>query len=173
MPTPAEQEQLDIVNAADQVVGVAARGDIHRLGLMHRSVHMLVFNSRAELFIQKRSMNKDNNPGLWDSSAAGHLNRGESYFDCANRELFEELAITLTTPLAYLFHLPPDHNTGMEHCHVYRGVHDGPFQLQLQEIDEGQWLSGSDMDRRVSHKDPTLTPILQVIWKQYRQIFSN
>ena len=171
MPTPVSQELLDVVDANDRVVGVRTRGEIHRLGLMHRSVHILVFNRNDELFIQKRSMSKDNNPGLWDSSAAGHLDRGEDYLDCATRELTEELGIVEVSPLEALFRLSASQQTGMEHCTVYRCINDGPFQLQEEEIDEGTWIRISDMDRRVSEEDPTLTSILRLIWGKFRLEF--
>jgi isopentenyldiphosphate isomerase len=99
MPTPVSQELLDVVDANDRVTGVRTRGEVHSLGLMHRSVHILIFNSKGEMFIQKRSMTKDNNPGLWDSSAADHLDCGEDYLDCATRELAEELGVVTTEPL--------------------------------------------------------------------------
>ena len=66
------QELLDVVDENDLIIGVKTRGEIHARGLMHRATHILVFNRQGDLFIQKRSMNKDNDPGLWDSSAAGH-----------------------------------------------------------------------------------------------------
>ena len=168
MPTSVSQELLDVVDANDRVVGVRTRGEIHRLGLMHRSVHILVFNRNEELFIQKRSMSKDNNPGLWDSSAAGHLDRGEHYPDCAIRELTEELGVVVASPLESLFRLPASQQTGMEHCTVYRCVNDGPFQLQEEEIDEGTWVCSTEMDRRVSEEDPALTSILRLIWEKFR-----
>jgi len=164
MPTPISQELLDVVDMEDKVIDVRTRGDVHRLGLMHRSVHILIFNTPGELFIQKRSMSKDSNPGLWDSSAAGHLESGEDYLDCAIRELGEELGIEVAAPLESLFRLPANQMTGMEHCAVYRCVTDGPFHLQKDEIDEGRWVGVSQMNRRVSENDQTLTPILRLIW---------
>ena len=169
MPVPVCQELLDVVNEDDEIIGVKTRGEIHALGLMHRSVHILVFNSQGQLFIQKRSMSKDNAPGLWDSSAAGHVDSGEEYHSCAIRELGEELGITVTASLEQLFHLPASTITGMEHCIVYRVVNDGPFELQVEEIDEGAWVSGNEMDRRVAEQDQTLTQVLQFIWKKFRQ----
>ena len=160
---------LDVVDSEDKLIGVRTRGDIHRLGLMHRSVHILVFNSKGELFIQKRSHSKDSNPGLWDSSAAGHLESGESYSDCATRELAEELAIEVAAPLESLFRLPAAPRTAMEHCTVFRCINDGPFQLQPEEIDEGRWVSIAQMDRRVAERDATLTSVLRLIWEKFRQ----
>ena len=166
---PASEELLDVVDADDRVIGVKTRGQIHAQGLMHRAVHILVFNTSGELFIQKRSMSKDNDPGLWDSSAAGHVDSGEDYQSCAIRELGEELGMTATASLEILFRLSASPITGMEHCIVYRCINDGPFVLESDEIDEGAWISGSEMDRRVSENDPTMTRVLQFIWDKYRQ----
>ena len=86
-------EIFDVVNDRDEVIGSAPRNEVHRLGLMHRATHVLVFNSRGELFLQKRSQKKDRQPGLWDSSASGHVDKGETYDACAARELKEELGL--------------------------------------------------------------------------------
>ena len=169
MPVPVSQELLDVVDENDRIIGVKKRGEIHAEGLMHRAVHILVFNSGSELFIQKRAMSKDNNPGLWDSSAAGHVDSGEDYYSCAIRELEEELGLTVTAPLEYLFRLPASPVTDMEHCIVYRCMDDGPFVLESDEIDEGAWISGTVMDRRELEEDPTMTRALLFIWKKFRQ----
>jgi len=168
---PASEELLDVVDADDRVIGVKTRGEIHAQGLMHRAAHILVFNTSGELFIQKRSMSKDNNPGLWDSSAAGHVDSGENYYDCAIRELGEELGIRVTVPLEQLSRLVASPITDMERCIVYRCMDDGPFVLETDEIDEGAWISGEEMDRRVSENDPTQTRVLQYIWKKFRGDF--
>jgi isopentenyldiphosphate isomerase len=164
MSVPVSQELLDVVDAEDRVIDVRTRGEVHRLGLMHRSVHILLFNSVGELFIQKRSMNKDNDPGLWDSSAAGHVDSGEEYLDCARRELGEELGVHAALSLDPLFRLPPSDINGMEHCTVYRGEYDGSLTLQEEEIEEGAWISVDEMERRVLERDPTMTRVLQLIW---------
>jgi isopentenyldiphosphate isomerase len=168
MLIPVSEELLDVVNEHDEIVDVKTRGEIHALGLMHRSVHILVFNKKDDLFIQKRSMSKDNQPGLWDSSAAGHVDSGEDYHGCAIRELEEELGITVTTSLEQLFRIQASTITDMEHCIVYRTFNEGPFLLQPEEIDEGAWISGEEMDRRVYEDDPNLTRVLRFIWKKFR-----
>ncbi len=73
------EEILEIVNKDNQVTGRAPRSQIHAQQLMHRAVHIFLFNSRGELFLQTRSAQKDEFPGYYDSSAAGHVDPQESY----------------------------------------------------------------------------------------------
>ena len=162
-------ELLDVVDDNDEVVAVKKRGEIHAARLMHRAVHILVFNSRGELFLQKRSMSKDEQPGKWDSSAAGHVDSGEDYLQCAERELGEELGIVVERPLQALFKLPASMRTGNEHCMVYRYCYDGALVLQAEEIDEGAWVDPVIMDRRVASDDPQLTDAIRQIWKRLRE----
>ncbi len=164
----SEHEILDVVDENDVVIDRRTRGEIHRLGLKHRAVHVLVFNSAGHLFIQKRSMNKDECPGKWDCSAAGHVDSGEQYHECAVRELHEELGFKPTSDLIPLFKLDAAADTGMEHCWVYQTTYDGAMVLQEEEIDEGQWLTADDLDGLIAEQRSDYTEVLQRIWKRYR-----
>jgi len=162
------EEILEIVDHEDRVVGTERRGIIHARGLMHRSAQVLLFNSTGELFLQKRSINKDEFPGLWDSSAAGHLAPGESYRQCALRELREELGISHAGTLTRLFKIPASMNTGYEHCTVFKCISDSRITLQPEEVDTGEWLSPQSMDQWVSNFPTRLTPAIRRIWQQLR-----
>lgn len=135
------EEIFDVVNERDEVIGQRPRREVHQLGLRHRAVHVLVFNSRGEVFLQKRSMKKDCFPGVWDSSASGHLDVGESYDACAARELREELGLQAPKPLDRLFKIDACPETGQEFVWVYRCQSDGPFQLNAEEIERGEWFA--------------------------------
>lgn len=161
-------ELLDVVDENDTVIAVKTRGEIHARGLMHRAVHILVFNRKGQLFLQKRSMCKDEQPGKWDSSAAGRVDSGEDYLACARREIGEELGIDAVLDFELLFKLPASALTGNEHCMVYRYDFDGPMVLHPEEIDAGSWISLASMDRRVAQADPDLTEAVSLIWQRYR-----
>ncbi|MEI6084584.1 MAG: NUDIX domain-containing protein [Verrucomicrobiota bacterium] len=118
MQNPAEI--FDVVDEFDQVTGQATRADVHRQQLRHRAIHVLLFNSRSELLVQKRSATKDTFPLCYDSSASGHLDSGEDYDACARRELREELGLDLpASAFTRQFKLTADVETGWEFVWVY------------------------------------------------------
>lgn len=137
-------------------------------GYANRAVHILVFNDQKQLFLQKRSMKKDLNKGLWDTSAAGHVDVGEDYRSSAIRETKEELGVDIEQTLQFLFKLSPTQQLGMEFIQVYSCYHNGPFLLNIDEIDEGKWISVKDISASVDDNDLRLTEAFKVIWQQYQ-----
>jgi isopentenyl-diphosphate delta-isomerase type 1 len=160
------EEIFDVVNERDEVIGRNTRAEVHRLDLCHRAVHVLVFNRRGEIFLQKRSMKKDRFPGAWDSSAAGHLDCGEDYDACAVRELREELGFTAAEPLRRLFKLSATPETGMEHVWVYRCEAEGPFTLHPEEIERGEWVTPKHLTKWIEERPQDFASALIVIWKR-------
>ena len=159
------EEILDVVDTQDEVVGQAARSQVHAQGLMHRAVHVLVFNSRGEVFLQKRSMTKDKSPGLWDSSASGHVDRGEDYDACAVRELREEIGLELARPPRRLFKLPACDETDQEHVWVYRCNANGPFTLDPDEIECGEWVAPPEVHRRIAEQRKHFSAAFVFLWR--------
>ncbi|MFA6533664.1 MAG: NUDIX domain-containing protein [Patescibacteria group bacterium] len=85
--------QLNLVNENDEVIGQDSRENIHRLGLLHREVHVWLYNREGKILFQKRGQDKDTFPGLLDASAGGHVEIGESYSQAAIKELREETGV--------------------------------------------------------------------------------
>lgn len=86
---------LPVVDLKDRELGLELRSRIHELGLIHRTVNILVFDYHGRVYLQQRSAEKDLYPELWAPSASGHVEEGESYLTAAYRELREELGLTL------------------------------------------------------------------------------
>ncbi|MHB8522364.1 MAG: NUDIX hydrolase [Limisphaerales bacterium] len=160
------EEIFDVVNERDEVIGQSPRREAHRLGLKHRAVHVLVFNARGELFLQKRSMKKDNHPGAWDSSASGHLAAGENYDACAVRELHEEIGLALDRPPERLFKIDACAETGQEFVWVYRCESEGPFVLHPEEIERGGWFTAGHITRWLHEQPGDFAGAVPVIWQR-------
>jgi len=161
-----DEEIFDVVNERDEVIGRKPRNEVHRLGLMHRATHVLVFNKRGKVFLQKRSMKKDRQPGLWDSSTSGHVDSGEDYDACAVRELREEIGLRVSEVPRRLFKLPASAETDQEHVWVYRCEAEGPFQLHPEEIEHGDWFEPKEVTRWMRKKPQEFASALLVIWKR-------
>ena len=138
-------EIFDVVDAQDHVTGQLSRHEVHRQKLLHRAVHIFVFNQRGEVFLQRRSRWKDVHPRRWDSSAAGHVNAGQTYHETAPRELEEELGVS--APVEEIGALEATAATGWEHVRLYRAQHDGPFKLHPAEIETGGFFTVEQIDR--------------------------
>jgi isopentenyldiphosphate isomerase len=163
--------------------------------LWHRAVHVLVFNARGEVFLQKRSMRKDIAAGKWDSSASGHLDTGEDYDACAVREVREELGLELehlaqrrkdakskssfasfaalreaasaSQPLQKLFKIDACKETGWEFCWIYRCESEGPFVLHPDEIESGAWFAPDAVTKWVNEQPQDFASAFVLIWKQF------
>jgi len=130
-----DKEMLEVVDRDGNVIGLASRSEVHGdPSRIHRVVHVLVFDRKGRLLLQKRSQNKDIAPGKWDTSVGGHVSPGEDIKDAARREMEEELGISdcgLTFLYSYLF--PGVAET--ELVHTFSCLHSGPFQYNRDEID--------------------------------------
>jgi isopentenyl-diphosphate delta-isomerase type 1 len=161
------EEIFDVVNERDEAIGHQPRSEVHRLGLLHRAVHVFVFNSRGEVFLQKRSMSKDREPGKWDSSTSGHVDSGEYYDACAVRELREEIGLIVPKTPERLFKIDACEETDQEFVWVYRCQAEGPFRLHPDEIERGEWFAPEAVTRWLAEKPREFASAFRLIWKKY------
>jgi isopentenyl-diphosphate delta-isomerase type 1 len=158
------EEIFDVVNERDEVIGQKPRSEVHACGLLHRAVHVLVFNSRGEIFLQKRSMKKDRQPGVWDSSSSGHVDSGENYDETAVRELCEEIGLKLDAPPQKLFKIDACAETDAEFVWIYRCASEGPFQLHPDEIETGGWFPPEKVSRWIAARPQDFASAFVLIW---------
>ncbi len=133
---PDSEEHLEIVNENGEVIGLARRSEVHGNPLLlHRVVHVLVFNGNGDLLLQKRSLNKDVAPGQWDTSVGGHVGVGEELLSSAMREMEEELGITCGE-IEYLYSYIHDNPYETELVTSYRCIYSGDIHFNRDEIEE-------------------------------------
>jgi len=130
------EEVIEIVDTEGRTIGLRNRSDVHRdPTLLHKVVHILIFNDAGQLLLQKRSMKKDVAPGKWDTSVGGHVSPGEDLMVAARREMDEELGIACDAIKLLYSHIFVC-SYERELVFTYRCVHNGPFPFNPEEIEE-------------------------------------
>jgi isopentenyldiphosphate isomerase len=162
-------EILDVVDAHDLVMGAMERGEIHRKRLFHRSVHVFLFDEAGRIYLQKRSFEKLEHPGKWDSSASGHVESGESYQEAAGRELEEEIGVK-ASPEPVLS-VRASEQTGMEHSMLFqvrrRRTDPGPTP-NPREILEGRFFDVEEIEAGIAKEPETFSPSFRLLYRLYR-----
>lgn len=131
--------------------------------LVHRSVHVLVWDAQRRLLVQRRHADKQTYPRHWDVSCAGHVEESDYvrgpddeldavYAAVAARELEEELGVT--APLTLLDRIAPEPGVHYEQLHLFAARSDGPFRLQADEVEDHRLLTRAEVDALLASGEP-------------------
>ncbi len=150
MKNDNSQERFPVVNENGTVLGSATRGECHGGSrLLHPVVHLHVFNSQGQLYLQRRPEWKDIQPGKWDTSVGGHIDYGETPDEALARESFEELGISNFKSERvgmYVF----ESSRERELVYVNRTTYDGAVTPSADELDGGRFWSIDEIMANIS-----------------------
>ena len=138
--TAAAGEMVCLVDEKNNVLGAVPRRQMREQRLLHRATYIFVFHSSGQLYVQRRTMNKDLYPGYWDPAAGGVLLAGESYEESARRELEEEFGVR-NVPLESHFDFYFEDVDGRVWGGVFSCVYDGELKLQADEVQGVQLMT--------------------------------
>jgi 8-oxo-dGTP pyrophosphatase MutT (NUDIX family) len=160
----SKNEIVAIVDENNRLTGSQPRFRMRALGLIHRAVYILVFNSNGDLFCHKRTRDKDVYPGYYDVAAGGVVLTDESYDQAAERELEEELGIR-NVQLSQLFDFFWGDPVSQVWGRAYQCIYDGTMLLQKEEIESGEFCRIEDIFKSAEN-DP-YTPDGLYVLKRY------
>lgn len=149
---PAATESLDAVDENDVVINTLPRREIHAGKHLHRAVHVFVRNKLGEIYLQFRSHLKDTHGLKWDSSASGHVDPGESYHDCAVREMWEEIWVEPKGELVRIARINASEATDLEFIVVFLAEAKGRIRIHGKEVDSGRWFSPEFIEEWISKR---------------------
>jgi len=143
------------------------RDKVHARGFWHRTVHVWLINSAGEILLQQRGSHKDSNPGLWDISAAGHIDPGETSLQAALRETREELGVEPPAEALKKLGTVRHESVLQDGAFVDREFQDiyiwhcpqkevSEFDYDQDELDGLRFVPASELWDRIAAEDPEL-----------------
>lgn len=160
-------EYFDIVKETGEPTGeIVSREIAHRDGALHRTAHVWVireYEGEMQILLQKRSMEKDSFPGMYDTSSAGHIPAGDEPLPSAQRELEEELGVIAgSDQLRYIgrfriqyekeFHGSLFRDNEISWVYLYREPVDiAKLKLQASEVEEVRWFALDEVCEEIKH----------------------
>lgn len=140
-----DDELFPVVDEDGKVLGSILRGLAHDgRKVLHPVVHLHLFNSKGELYLQLRPSWKKIQPNRWDTACGGHVAYGETIQEAFAREVFEELGITVSNPVP-MGHYVFESNVERELVNVFRAVYDGPVFPNENELAGGRFWTRQEL----------------------------
>lgn len=157
----SDQELLDVFDENNKPTGqVLDRGEVHRLGLWHRTAHIFFVNSKNEILLQQRSQQVKQNPGMWDVSVAGHITSRMSPIITALKEIWEELGISVDKDdlnlLTIIKHVSPKkrknhNNKEFQFVFIcYKEINTAKLSLGQEEVEKVKYFTKPEVLRMFS-----------------------
>ncbi|MDR0824140.1 MAG: NUDIX domain-containing protein [Prevotella sp.] len=144
-----QEEIFPLVDESGNVIGQAPRSVCHNGSkLLHPVIHLHIFNSKGELYLQKRAATKDMQPNKWDSSVAGHIDLNETPEAAVLREADEELGLSGISP-RYIDKYIIETEREQELSYCFYTVYDGDFILNEEEVADGKFWTISDIQEQL------------------------
>lgn len=170
MPTSSKEDIFDVVDSDDNVIRQERRSVVHKERLMHRAIHVFVFNAAGQIYLQRRSMTKDSAPGKWVSSCSGHVDAGEDYDSAAPRELGEEIGLYDPQEMERVLKESPCPQTGHEFVWLYRCKSEGPFTLDPEEVSDGKWIDIDELNAWIERAPRDFSWSFVHLWAMYQAL---
>lgn len=160
-------EYFPIVEPNGLVIGRSTREYCHGGAKpLHPVIHVHIIDRFSRIYLQKRSMKKDIQPGKWDTAVGGHVSYGESIVEAVYREAYEELRLIEFNPIhieTYQFESPVE----KEMVSIFAAVGSYELTPDLDEVDEGRWWPVEEIDANIG-KD-IFTPNFESEFKMIRK----
>jgi len=143
------EEWVPLVDEDGNITGKATRKAAHSgPGMLHPVVHLQLLNSKSEIYLQKRALHKDVEPGKWDSAVGGHVDPGETIEQALLRETVEELNLTGIHPMP-LTRYKWESAVESELVFSFTALYNANPVVNKKEVDDGRFWTIADIRKNL------------------------
>jgi isopentenyl-diphosphate Delta-isomerase len=137
-------DKLILVDENDMPIGTIEKMEAHQKALLHRAFSVFIFNTKGEMLLQQRALDKYHSGGLWTNACCSHPYNGQETQVAAKKRLQEEMGFTttLTKVFDFIYKAPFDNGlTEYEYDHVFTGTYDGAIVPDKSEVEDFCFMS--------------------------------
>ncbi|MBI2259489.1 MAG: isopentenyl-diphosphate Delta-isomerase [Flavobacteriia bacterium] len=169
------EEKLILVDENDNVIGTSNKLEVHQKGLLHRAFSILIFNTKGELLIQKRAVEKYHSKGLWSNTCCSHPIEGENEQNTINKKLKQEMGIVTEVQFAYHFIYKIELDNGLienELDKVYIGEYEGEIKANPLEVSDFKWIGLELLRKEMASRPRDYTHWFKIIVNEHLEDFN-
>lgn len=145
---------LVLVDEFDNSIGEMEKMEVHQKGLLHRAFSVFIFNSKDELLLQRRALNKYHSAGLWTNTCCSHPKLNEDLLIAAKLRLKEEMGLDVDIVYKSNFIYKASFDNDLieyEFDHVFVGICDKDPIINHEEVDNYQWIKMIDLKQKLNN----------------------
>ena len=166
------EENVILVNEFDEQIGLMPKMEAHEKALLHRAFSVFVFNSKNELMLQQRALDKYHSPGLWTNTCCSHQREGETNILAGKRRLQEEMGfvVDLQESISFIYKAPFDNGlTEHEFDHILIGKYDKKPNINPDEVADWKWMPIEDVKNDMVLHPEIYTEWFKIIFEKFYQ----
>jgi isopentenyl-diphosphate delta-isomerase len=159
-------EYVILVDRKNRPVGTMEKLEVHQKGLLHRAFSIFIFNSRGDLLIHRRALEKYHCGGLWSNTCCSHPRPDETTEEALQRKLIHEMGFTCELEKAFDFTYRSELDNGLieyEYDEVFLGLYDGPVHPNPSEVMDHKFASVAELFLEISKNPASYTPWFRML----------
>jgi isopentenyl-diphosphate Delta-isomerase len=167
-----KKKQVILVTEQDEVMGTMEKMQAHEKGLLHRAFSVFIFNSRGELLLQRRALDKYHSAGLWTNTCCSHPTPGEDTLDAATKRLEEEMGFSVPLEKVFDFVYRADFSNGLtehEFDHVFAGEYESEIRANPEEVMDYSYKTVADIRQLLNKHPEQFTPWFRLAFPKIEQ----
>ena len=169
-------ELVVLVDKSDNAIGHMEKQEAHLKGLLHRAFSVFIFNSKNELLLQKRALDKYHSGGLWTNTCCSHPRKNETVLNAANRRLIEEMGIktNLRKVFDFIYKAELDNElTENEFDHVFYGIYNEDPIINTEEADDFKWIDMETLNNDIAINGQNYTVWFKIAFDYFYKYLNN
>ena len=162
-------ENVILVDRNDTEIGLMPKMEAHLTGVLHRAFSVFIFNTKGQLLLQQRALDKYHSGGKWTNTCCSHPRIGEDTKDAANRRLLEEMGMNCDLIYGFNFLYKADVQDGLlehEYDHVYFGITDDKPLINKAEVADYKYIELSALQNDLINQPEQYTEWLKIAFDQ-------